>query len=147
MMYMGWTGAEVAAMQDTIELGRAVSVLANDLFEHVERRAWTVVRGYHGDSDAFGVGDLDFILELKGDKPFLVNSQLLPNQIRGHFAGIDGTMAPRGCQTDVMVGMEMAQEVGILASDFAVSKGVDANEQSRHDLVEGTGPLICWLAS
>src|SRR4051794_37633379 len=42
-----------------------------------------------------------------------------------------------------MIAMEMAEEVGFAAFDGAVAKSIDANEESRHDLVERTGTLVC----
>ena len=84
-------------------------------------------------------------VEVELDDPFRINPKLLLHETAGDAATVNGAVPPVRGESDVMVTMEMAEEIGVAVLHRAVPKGIHANEKSGHDFVERASPLICWL--
>lgn len=142
---MCWAGSEISTMKNPLDLW--IRSFPNDLFEQKKRAAWAVIGGNHGNGHALGSRDFESFLEIKGDDIFWIDSKLLLYQIPGNFTAVDRTMTPSRRKSNIVIAVEMAEEVSIAALNCAISKCIDTDEETWHDLVERTGPLICWLSS
>ena len=106
-----------------------------------------MVGGYHGDGDALGARDLNSLVELEWHDPFRIGPQLIFDKVSRDFATVNRAMRPVRCQANIMITVKMTEKICIAPLDGAVAEGIDAYEESGHDLIKGAGPLIRWLSA